>query len=400
MRLARPAAIAVALAALASTAATQPRASSCGRDRAVADLGYDGIDCTNCVISRDYMEFLAEPTIGQIRRGGPADGRLRDGDVLVAVNGRLITTRSAWRYLATLSPDDAVRLTIRRNGMEREVTIVPEARCRDAGGRSAHDDATFTVQGGQIVLSDPPRARAGAIGGGRGFGRGGASAGGDRDTMETVFSRRGSYGPFRIASPPRAGTVPGLNVRRPTWPTGWIGVGLECDACHSSAAAARNGDVRWTFDEEPVLAEVVRGGPAWRAGLRPGDRLLSIDGHSITTPEGGRRWGNFRSGQEISLTVRRSRSMRTFSFEAEDRPMEYAATQSALPPDTEAPVRLDLPDNRATEPDGYPALRMSYDVGGSLVSINGRRAETYFDRRTGELVIVGPDFTVRVKPKS
>src|SRR3954467_12839876 len=79
-----------------------PAASSgqaCGRDGGVTvpDLGWDDLHCEHCNISitrrHVYYEFATEPRLGGIP--GPGEGRLREGDVLVAVDGHLITTDEA-----------------------------------------------------------------------------------------------------------------------------------------------------------------------------------------------------------------------------------------------------------------------------------------------------------------
>jgi hypothetical protein len=41
-----------------------------------------------------------------------------------------------------------------------------------------------------------------------------------------------------------------------------------------------------------------------------------------------------------------------------------------------------------------------WDLDGATVELEGRATDVRFDRETGEIVIVGPDFTVRVKSKN
>jgi len=103
---------------------------------ASGDLGYSGTECHGCVISGKHergkpdIEFDAEPIISGIRKDGPADGKLEEQDVLVAIDGQPITTRPAAIQLSWLEPDKPVRLTVRRNGVPTDVEIVPVARCR------------------------------------------------------------------------------------------------------------------------------------------------------------------------------------------------------------------------------------------------------------------------------
>src|SRR5215831_1517639 len=43
-------------------------------------------------------------------------------------------------------------------------------------------------------------------------------------------------------------------------------------------------DVRWTADHEAEVHGVESGSPAWQAGLRPGDRILAVNGEKLNNP--------------------------------------------------------------------------------------------------------------------
>ena len=104
---------------------------------AVGYIGYKDLEC-NCVfsLSRDGQRryhFRAEPVIGGIESGSPADGKLRPGDVVAAVDGSLITTREGGRRFSELAPGEPVTLTVRRRGIDLDVTLVPENACLEIG---------------------------------------------------------------------------------------------------------------------------------------------------------------------------------------------------------------------------------------------------------------------------
>jgi C-terminal processing protease CtpA/Prc len=63
--------------------------------------------------------------------------------------------------------------------------------------------------------------------------------------------------------------------------------------------------VRWEFASPPEIVQVYAGSPAARAGLRPGDVIVAINGSDITTGEGGSVFGAIRIGVPIEFRVRR-----------------------------------------------------------------------------------------------
>ena len=77
--------------------------------------------------------------------------------------------------------------------------------------------------------------------------------------------------------------------------------------------------------------------PAGRAGLRAGDRLTHIDGISLLSKEGGRRFGQVVPGQKVKLTVKRGNSTLTKELRLSSRPETRAAIY-AYTPRTPAPA--------------------------------------------------------------
>ena len=78
---------------------------------------------------------------------------------------------------------------------------------------------------------------------------------------------------------------------------GWLGVSVN-DTAGSHAARGNTG---------VIIANIDRTGPAGRAGLRPGDIVLAVDGNRVNTAQGlikavGRRTA---PGNAVRLTVRR-----------------------------------------------------------------------------------------------
>jgi hypothetical protein len=159
-------------------------------------------------------------------------------------------------------------------------------------------------------------------------------------------------------------------------PEGWFGFGISCDEC----GVRRRGDDVWMyFSEAPTVESVEQGSPAARGGIQRGDRLIAVDGVSLTTPAGARRFQSIRPGQVVTWTYRRG--SRTLSARA---------------------TALRRPDRPGVAPRATAAssqqLRFSGAVGRSDVEVRGAPVTIVRDERTGELVIRSHDLTVRVRP--
>ena len=346
--------------ALAAMTAAPLEAQSC--TRRYADLGLQGFECRNCQIELNdengvrTFRFGTELTLGRIRPGGPTAGVLREGDVVVAVDGAPITTAEGGRRFGELAPGRPATFTIRRDGRTRDVRVVPGAQC------------TASLFGPRPPR--PPRpSRSVAPPAPRPGGQGGILL------EEDVPPPPAPPAPPRPPAPARPPSPPAPPPPPEFLPDGWFGFGIGCRRCD---VIRENGRTTFAFRSTPQVENVEPGTPAARAGMQRGDRVTHIDATPLTTPAAWRRFSTVQPGQRVSWTFTR------------DGRQQSAVMSAMRRPDARAP----LASSRAAG----QRLRYSGSVGGAQVEVRGAPVTVSRDSRTGETIIRSSDLTVRIRP--
>lgn len=81
---------------------------------------------------------------------------------------------------------------------------------------------------------------------------------------------------------------------------GWFGISLSCDECF-----IQRGPGRVAYLTAPGVVSVESGSPAWQAGMRSGDTIVSVDGYAITTPDGFEHFAKALPGQAVRVGLKR-----------------------------------------------------------------------------------------------
>lgn len=100
---------------------------------------------------------------------------------------------------------------------------------------------------------------------------------------------------------------------------GWFGIQL-------AENVIQRGPGRVAYVQRPAINWVESGSPAYQAGLRNGDTLVSINGLAFTTPEGFEAFANAVPGTAVRLIVRKAGQEREVSVTPIDNPSS-ATTQ-------------------------------------------------------------------------
>jgi len=235
-------------------------AQTCPNGRAMKPtLGVGQLQCVTgdgCTIGDDAAAFSTEPSVWKIAPHGPAGSVLRDGDVIVAVEGNLITTRAGGAMLVNLPSNQAVHLRIRRNGIESETRITPTPSCDRP----------------RLLVMTPPDADRGADP--EAVGRLEATA---RRQLERL--------------------LPSSSMGNPPVD---FGMALDCGLC-----GWREGAGRVVFETtRPILVVAVdSGGPASAARLAADDLILEVNRIPVTDARAARILGGVQPGQPVTFGV-------------------------------------------------------------------------------------------------
>jgi S1-C subfamily serine protease len=127
-----------ALGAAPALAFAQAR---CEVRRPEGTIGLEWLECVTqvgCAVNLPAPggwthSFSVEPVVREVARGGPSAGLLRRGDVIVAIDGFLITTEEGGRRLANVTTGIPIVLQVRRYGQVQPVRILPAPGCNEPG---------------------------------------------------------------------------------------------------------------------------------------------------------------------------------------------------------------------------------------------------------------------------
>ena len=321
--------VAVLLAASAAVAVAQT--GQCARGTApYGSLGIGEFHCVggSCAVNMRSGDpyahsFSTEPRLRRIDPRGPGRNVLRDGDVLVAVDGTLITTAEGGRKLGSIKAGDDVKLTLRRNGREIDAWLTAVASCDlprlavtsgtgfdflvgPSGYRTLYSDSTFADT---WVMTDSAFSSALVLG---------QDGAGWNVMPDSAWSR--SFYTLADSSGLAMGIVSGLpfgvsddafadgqaflysGSRSGGRPPVEFGVELSCGDCGWRGSGPL---AVFRTSEFPVIESVEKDGPADRAGLLPGDMLYSVEGSPITSRDAGQTLGGLTPGDAVTLEIRR-----------------------------------------------------------------------------------------------
>jgi S1-C subfamily serine protease len=403
------------------------------------DLGISGLDCRGeCTLTMNERgeeqawSFTVEPRINGINRDGPAQGKLRRGDVLVAIDGVPITTRDGGVRYANVEPGQEVELMVRREGDLRRVTIRAGSVCPPPPPKPLSpapllpraevltiDTASAPLPGrgvavGRLAPPPPPDTSVAVPRRALGIAVSPRVVVAPERTPVAVAEGIASRGVVAATATASAGLLAGNS------PTGRLGIGFQCKECGTRTDEVSNEEI-WFFSGPLEVTAVNSGGPADEAGIRRGDFIKAIDGRDIDTDEGGLAYTRIKPGEPVRLTViKRNGSevevslipeeptrvglVRGRAVVPEPSGVALATPESAIRPSTVTPVRPGLPDRvdvptpvAEMEPPPDMPLRYSGAVNGVEIEVRGEPVSVSEFKGTRTLYINADGIWIKIR---
>jgi hypothetical protein len=334
-------------------------------------LGITEMEC-NCTFTygedEESWSFQAEPEIKGVDRDGPSHGKLKEGDVIVAIDGMLITTRKAGIRFANLVAGEPVELIVRRWRRTRTVTIVPREVLKRAiplelSVNSYDLGKTLTIEPGTPIVPNLARSI--------------------EELSRSAVEIGELVGELGVTPASEFGSFPEFNINfGEMFPEGWVGFGLS----FSGSIKHKDEDkpAEWRFNDPPTIKSVQPGSPADKAGFQVGDELLEIDGSKLDSRKGGKRFSRMLPGQLVEWKVRRAGKTFYLGTTAEERPEPDLALAVPFVP---------------TPPDSQPVSYTGTVAGVEVEVRGGGDVSIEVDEETGDIIIRTRDSVVRVKAK-
>jgi membrane-associated protease RseP (regulator of RpoE activity) len=339
-------------------------------------LGITSLHCSNCsfTITPDdgerYWNFNSEPTIKRVAPDGPAAGKLKKGDEIVAIDGTLITTRRAGLRLAAVEPGETVEITVRRGNRTINETIIAKELESESDVVVEGPNNTLTLEIGQRQLAEATEALA-------------------RYASKWAVSLPdppGFRGTVKLSQIPALQELTTIveSLSGNYLPAGWFGFRLSLSG---TIKRVEDGPAQWRFNDPPKIESIEPDSPAGRAGLEVGDKLVRIDNEKLTSEAGGERFSTVVPGQTVTWTVKRGRQNFDVAIDAIERPECKGVTRRAVEavPGSDRSV-------------GIHKLRYTGSLGETAVEVTGDDSvEVTVDKQKGLMIIKSRSATVSLR---
>ncbi len=224
-------------------------------------------------------ETLPPAIIGDVFPGQPADGKLVPGDRITAIDGQPVSTFYDLTRIVGDKAGQTLRFDLLRDGQALDTPITPVAKrverpldlSEEVGRIGISVNQPISIVG--VTRAGSPATEAGI------------------ETLDWVVAAAGKRVDRwneleRVLSGNRGSLVP-ITVLRPTpvqGPLAALGVGVYAPRVATlmpRPGAAGGGERAGLEAGDLYVSKVIPGSPEARAGLRTGDRLISLDGKPI-----------------------------------------------------------------------------------------------------------------------